>query len=246
MANNILFVFEGEKTEKQITNNLTQYFVNENTIVQCAYCAEIYQLYRQISIDEDLDTFELLKEIPQNVQNLSGYYRDDFAEIYMFFDYDGHSSLADDGRLKQALNFFDEETKFGKLFLSYPMIEALKHYSNSIDFKSLKVKAKENIGYKQIVDSESKNQLKQITKYTKATWIQLIELHLKKMNHIVREDYSLPTENTHQNDIFLNQLEKYINVDSTVAVLSSFPVFLFDYYGFVFISKLISENQDIE
>jgi hypothetical protein len=61
MANNILFVFEGERTAKQITKSLTQYFINENTIVQCAYCAEIYQLYRQISNDEDLDTFELLK-----------------------------------------------------------------------------------------------------------------------------------------------------------------------------------------
>jgi len=243
MANNILFVFEGEKTEKQITNNLTQYFINGNTIVQCAYCAEIYQLYRQISNDEDLDTFELLKEIPQNTQILSRYHRDDFAEIYMFFDYDGHSSLADDERLREALMFFNEETEFGKLFVSYPMVEALKHYSDSIDFMSLKVKAKENIGYKQMVDSESQNELKQITKYTKAIWVQLIELHLKKMNHIVNEDYSLPTKNTPQSGIFLNQLEKYINSDSTIAVLSSFPVFLFDYYGFEFISELILNNN---
>jgi len=30
MSNNILFVFEGEKTEKQIIDNLTKYFVNDD------------------------------------------------------------------------------------------------------------------------------------------------------------------------------------------------------------------------
>ncbi len=46
MSNHILFVFEGEKTEKQITDNLTKYFINddENTIVQCAYCNNILNI----------------------------------------------------------------------------------------------------------------------------------------------------------------------------------------------------------
>lgn len=56
MATNILFIFEGEKTECQITASLQQFFVNENTVIKCAYCGEIYQLYRQISNDEDLDS----------------------------------------------------------------------------------------------------------------------------------------------------------------------------------------------
>lgn len=242
MANNILFVFEGERTEKQITKSLTQYFINENTIVQCAYCAEIYQLYRQVLNDQDLDTFELLRKIPHNTQLLSGYHRDDFAEIYMFFDYDGHSSIADDEKLKEALAFFNEETEFGRLFISYPMVEALKHYSDSIDFMNLKVNAKENISYKQIVGKESQKELKQITKFSKILWIQLIELHLKKMNHIVNGDYVMPTKNITQGEIFLNQLEKYINNDFTVGVLSSFPVFIFDYYGIDYILELFSEQ----
>jgi hypothetical protein len=243
MANNILFVFEGERTEKQITKSLTQYFINENTIVQCAYCAEIYQLYRQISNDEDLDTFELLKQIPQNAYLLQAYQRDDFAEIYMFFDYDGHSSIADDEKLKEALAFFNEETEFGRLFISYPMVEALKHFSDSMDFMNLKVKAKENISYKQIVDKESNNDLKQVTKYSKTVWIQLIELHLKKMNYISNGNNKLPTNLITQSEIFLNQLDKYICKDLTVAVLSSFPIFIFDYYGIDYILKLVSEKK---
>ena len=62
----ILFVFEGEKTEDQLVNSLTKFFFNEKTLVKCAFCAEIYQLHKAISDDNDLDTFTLLKEIPQN------------------------------------------------------------------------------------------------------------------------------------------------------------------------------------
>lgn len=245
MASNILFVFEGEKTEKQITDSLLKsIFNNENTIIQCAYCNDIYELYKEIKQDEDLDTFSLLSEIPYNVEILSEYSRIDFAEIYMFFDYDGHDTIADDKKVMEVINFFKEETSTGKLFISYPMVEALKHFSDDIEFKTLKVRAKENIGYKQIVDFQAHKTLKQINKYSKEIWLQLIELHLNKTNHLVNEDYSLPKNIIHQNDIFLKQLEKYINVDSTVAVLSSFPVFLFDYYGYKYICRLL--NKDVE
>ncbi len=238
---NILFVFEGERTEKQITDNLTKYFINENTIVQCAYCNDVYELYKEIVGDEDLDTFALLKQIPQNQGILSEYKRVDFAEIYLFFDYDGHDNWADDDNLREVINFFNEETERGKIFISYPMIEALKHYSDSIDFQHLTVKAKENIRYKKMVGDQAKNELKQIKKYTKAIWVQLIEIHLKKMNFIINDVFELPANQISQIDIFLKQLEKFIRRDARVAVLSAFPVFLFDYYGYKYISNLLSE-----
>lgn len=247
MSNKILFVFEGEKTEKQIskslTDNLSDYFVNENTIVECVFCAEIYQLHKQISNDEDLDTFTLLKEIPQNQDILSDYNSSDFAEIYMFFDYDGHATIASDEKIKALLVLFNEETEFGKIFISYPMVEALKHFSDSIDFKELKIESKENIKYKQVVNDESKNELQQFSKYTKDTWIELIELHLKKMNFVVNDDFILPKDSIAQIEIFLNQLNKYIKIDSTVAILSAFPIFLFDYYGHDVINELIQTKE---
>lgn len=243
MASNILFILEGQDTEKKITENLTKYFIKENSVVHCAYCSDLYLLYKEISEDTDLDIFVLLKEIPTNKTKLSKYNRNDFSEIYMFFDYDGHATMADDNKVIKVLNFFNEETTSGKLFISYPMVESLKHFSPKIDFKELKVKAKENIKYKQIVGYEAKNELKQITKYTKKIWIQLIELHLKKVNFITNEDYSLPMENISQDDIFSNQLDKYINNDSTVAILSSFPVFLFEYYGYGYISRLLLKQE---
>jgi len=119
------------------------------------------------------------------------------------------------------------------------MVEALKHIPNSIDFKDLKVQAKENIRYKRVVETEAQKELKHFKKYTKDTWFFLTKLHLKKVNFVINDNYSLPTESIIQSEIFLKQLEKYINIDATVAVLSAFPVFLFDYYGYEYISTLL-------
>jgi len=81
---NILFVFEGEKTEDQIVASFTKHIFNDKTVITCAFCAEIYQLHRALVDDEDLDTFSLLKDIPNNKEILKEFTRDDFAEIYLF------------------------------------------------------------------------------------------------------------------------------------------------------------------
>lgn len=235
---NILFVFEGERTEDQITDSFVKHFFNNKIVVTCAFCAEIYQLHRALSEDEDLDTFALLKEIPQNEKSLKEFNRDDFAEIYLFFDYDGHSTLASDDSLEKMLAIFNEETNLGKLFISYPMVESVKHYSTKIDFKFLKVKAKENIKYKNIVSQEADKIYLQFSKYTFEMWLDLISIHLKKMNYVIFDNYIFPEENFEQAIIFEKQRKKFIEVDSTVSVLSGFPIFIYDYFGY----KKFKEN----
>ena len=239
---NILFIFEGEKTEKKIVDNLTKFFISDkNTIIQCAYCNNIYKLYKDIDNDEFLDTFMLLKEIDINKDVLAEFERNDFAEIYLFFDYDGHDTLANDKIVSEILKFFNEETSVGKLLISYPMVEALKHFSDDNTFKNLKVKAKYNIHYKKIVSKEANKNLINFNSYTKESWITLLNCHLKKMNYIINDEYNIPNTSYSQKTIFDNQKNKYIDKDKTVAVLSSFPIFLFDYYGVDFINYLLSE-----
>jgi len=228
---NILFVFEGESTEDKLVKSFMKFFFKEKTVIKYAFCAEIYQLHKAISKDPDLDTFSLLKDKPLNKEVLNEYDRNDFAEIYLFFDYDGHSTLADDNSLELMLKMFDEETESGKLLISYPMVESIKHLSNEIDFKSLKVKTKENIRYKKIVGSECSSEYLQFSKYSKEIWRKLVENHLYKMNYIVTNNFDFPSDNYSQSIIFEKQREKYIDIDSTVAVLSGFPIFIFDYYG---------------
>lgn len=236
MSNKILFIFEGRKAEFQVIESLQRFFVNEKTTVKSVYEAEIYQLYRDILSDDDLDTFQLIKERERkrNSKNkpvLEGLNRSDFAEIYMFFDYDGHSTLADDDKLNELLNFFTEETDKGKLYISYPMVEALKHIKDCEAFKDLTVECKKNIKYKALVPNEADKDLIHIAKYILPTWKFLVNVHLRKMNYITNSSFDLPSSLIPQLNIFASQLEKFIKPSSTVAVLSAFPVFLHDYYG---------------
>ena len=245
MSSKKLFVFEGQKTEINITKNLAKTFSKtfsdafSSDDVKCAYCTTIYDLYNKIYEDEYLDIFMLLKEKEFNKEILKDFNRDDFAEIYLFFDYDGHTNQANDNNLLRIIDLFKEETAFGKIFISYPMVEALKHFSSTIDFKNLEVKAKEKIKYKKIVDQNGDAKYMHFNKYDKNIWIELIEIHLKKMNFIVHGSFSIPHNTISQNEIFTSQLEKYIKTDSTIAVLSAFPIFLFDYYGYNTINNLL-------
>jgi hypothetical protein len=52
-----------------------------------------------------------------------------------------------------------------------------------------------------------------------------------KMNFIVYDSFSFPDKIIQQFIIFSMQLEKHIIPNSSVSVLSAFPVFLHDYYG---------------
>lgn len=241
MANKLLFVFEGQTTEKDILNSLTKFHLNENTVIHCAFCQDIYFLFDQLQQDEDLDLFMLLKEKPIN-KCLQGFGRDDFAEIYLFFDYDGHATKADDEKLKNLLELFNNETEIGKLYISYPMVEAYKHLHPEINFENVFVPAKENIQYKALVHKECHKDFGQNTsKLSDESWSNIIRAHLKKMNFIIHDSFELPQNLIPQNEVFDQQLKKYIQPTSTVGVLSAFPPMLLDYYGISTLYKKLKE-----
>lgn len=242
MAEHILLVFEGEKAEKQIHDSLIRYFLNEpaDTVVYGLYCSHIYTLYHKIKNDSDLELFNLLKESPKNTDLLKNISRDDVSQIFLFFDYDGHDPTATDEKLDHMLSLFDEETENGKLYISYPMVEAIKHIKPDVDFKKTVVSAKENIGYKSIVHKECDIHYRDLTELTLERWKNIISEHCKKMNYIVNDVFTLPDRLILQDEIFSNQKSKYIVPDNKVAVLSAFPIFIVDYYGCKHLPTILS------
>lgn len=253
MSTNILFIFEGEKTENVIVKSLERTIFKDEKIIKCAFAADIYQLYVAFTADEYLDMFSYIKASNgKNAEVLKDYNRDDFSEIHLFFDYDGHAT-ADKGKpgdekIKEMLAYFDNETEQGKLYISYPMVEAIRHFTDHDSFNSLKVKCKgrncpnqngceeletclEEPHYKCLVGTECPN-MSNMQKYTSSIWATLINAHLCKMNYVVNDNYSLPKSLVSQFVIFENQLKKYIGQSCPqVAVLSAFPLWVFDYYG---------------
>ena len=247
-----LFIFEGAKTEDKLVEKLECNFLGDRHAIKCVFDAEIYQLYRAIKDESgfSLDIVSLLKErTAENAEILKGYNRNSFAYIYLFFDYDAHSTLADDEKIKEMLSFFNDETGEGMLYISYPMVEAIRHFRDMESFKSLTVKCKRKNcpyanecpdkdscmsepHYKRVVATESKPQLSNVNAYIKPIWQELITAHLCKVNALVNDVFALPTSLISQEEIFSRQLEKHIcRRCPEVAVLSAFPLYVLDFFG---------------
>ncbi|WP_419677561.1 hypothetical protein ACN2EN_07620 [Aliarcobacter lanthieri] len=230
----ILMVFEGEKTEPIIVENLKKYFLNEsaNIIIKAIYGTVIYKLYEQFFIcgefDEDLEVFSLLKEMISD-EDLAKLDREQISEIYLFFDYDGHATNASDEKLQKMFEIFNNETENGKLYISYPMVEAIKHLKDGINFKDTLVECSSN--YKEMVSQNCDSCLVDLRNLSEQNWNYIIDEHSKKANFIINDDFSFPKELIEQNQIFKIQKIKYLETENKVSVLASFPLFLLDYYG---------------
>lgn len=230
VSTNILFVFEGERREEAIVRSLSNYYLQENIIITTAYCADIYQFYNDVKSD-DFVLFRLLKELRENKNTLASFDRDSFSEIYLFFDYDGHATNANNANISDLISIFNDEFEFGKLFIHYPMVEALIHISEDINFKKLTVSASDNIRYKKLVGDEGASDLKRFNKISEGQWKEIIKVHLLKMSFIINDVFDFPERLISQEEIFNSQLSKYIEPMNHIAVLSGFPPFLLDYYG---------------
>ena len=235
MSNVILVIFEGERAETQIFTNLeNHYFNTETSIIRATFAADIYQFWTKVKDNEFLDILELLRErTSTNKEALKGITREDISEIFLFFDYDGHASTASDDELSQMLSFFDNETESGKLYVSYPMVEAIKHFEESVLFKDTHVPAKENIEYKELINSVSIYQ--NLKNLTFENWKHINLENFKKAHYLVNNSSELlsysEARGLNQTVIFSQQLVKFIVPRAKITVLSAFPFFIVEYFG---------------
>lgn len=229
MNDYILFVFEGEDTETQIFESLKEYFFKKQQTLIASYKSNIHILYKQIKDDEYLDFFELLKEQGKVDQNYSDITSDEISSTFIFFDHDAHCSEAKESDIRRMLRLFSNETESeGKLYISYPMCEALKHISSELEFKDTVCGISENLSYKDRISKEADNDLLNFKNYSKRTWDRINNEHIKKMNFIVNDKFEQPEKNISQIQIYDKQLSKYIVSHEAVSVLSAFPIFLFE------------------
>ncbi|KAF3983939.1 MAG: hypothetical protein HFP81_04775 [Methylococcales symbiont of Hymedesmia sp. n. MRB-2018] len=222
-----LFVFEGKRQEKKYLNTFLKALSVDINRIEVAFCTHIYALHNKLTKSDGLDTFELLKEGCDTLDS-QDYDRDDIARIYLFFDYDGHAPGAKDQIVQEMLETFDNETEQGKLYISYPMLEALR------DTKNLVFKIKDGKQYKQDIGNTG---IQNIAVLNEQEFKDLTLNHLKKANDLVNNSLEASEQLIEQSDIFSAQLTKHIP-KKEVAVLSALPLFYLDYKG-VSVLKLL-------
>lgn len=230
-----LFVFEGEKAEPNYFKSLTKaFFSGEESHILVCFQNDIYELYKALEEDEDLDPFEIIRELnpaANTRQTLAGLRRDQISQIYLFFDMEPCDPLYSDDKLRNMLELFDNETELGKLFISYPMAEALRDIDHHDAYLTLTVDllcCKGNI-YKGLTSQRGHAKYRDARKIDKLLWQELIAVNMRKANGMVSGAYTVTTD-VSQSSIANAQFNDYLP-NGEVAVLSAFPVFLADYFG---------------
>ena len=91
------FIVEGEAREPQIIDNISKVFFSHGNFKIITLPAEqnIYMLWKKLKEDDfETDLIEVLREGSDEIkEQLADLSRDDFSEVYLFFDYDTHQTL---------------------------------------------------------------------------------------------------------------------------------------------------------
>ncbi|GGX40035.1 hypothetical protein [Saccharospirillum salsuginis] len=230
-----LFVFEGEVREKQYFQSLERvFFSGEESHILVSFKNDIYELYKILSNDKDLDPFELIKEMNPTVQlqeELATLRRDQIGQIYLFFDMEPYDDFYSDQNLMEMLELFDNETEHGKLFVSYPMVEAMRDIDDHTQFLYRTASLSDCTGkkYKRLSAERGSRIYQDAKKIDKQLWQGLVTANVKKANGLVNSEFS-DTPILDPMLIAQAQLSKFLP-NEYVAVLSAFPIFLADYFG---------------
>ena len=234
------FIVEGEAREPQIIENIERvFFAHANfRIITLPAGKNIYMLWNRLKEDEfHTDIIEVLRESSEEIRKqLDGMARDDFSEVYLFFDYDTQQtnlSHTEEGDVvARMLQSFDNETENGKLYISYPMVEALRDVRPGVcgDRATCFVAPAELKEYKRA--SAARAVYPHLKTYDDETWKEIIDVFAMRVSCLCGSGDTLEYGGYSGR---ITPAEVYTLEDRTeekgVFVLSAFPEFLVDYFG---------------
>lgn len=249
----IIFLVEGSKDsstlkqlEKLFGENSIELFPSSEIIV---YTTCIYHLYNEIMQDRDnIETFRIIKD-KDTLGLLANIEREDVSEVFLFFDYDPHASNASNDKLQELLRFFDDESNQGKLYISYPMIEAFRHCYKII---------KSGSTIQNLCNTDSVKNLETYKTHVSSTLPDIKHIDcintIKKLileslfhaQHLVNTAFEYPTDKKiiSQINIFNKQKEKYSDENNyPFYILSSIPLFIFEYHKEEIFKKILICNS---
>ena len=254
--NNIAVIIEGAVYEKKLINSIRRHFFRgdnktEYTVIPLPMSANLYILWKELRTDENLDIIELVRERnAEAARALEGKTRNDFSEVYMFFDYDKQQKnlpITDDVNqvLSQMLHTFNNETENGKLYISYPMAEAIrdavpgscKAFSESCYYNSI------GSDYKTITGGNN-NPLSHIGTYTVNRWADFINTYRGRLTCLIGNDELLTIADCKNYSTWqIYKLQKQSENNIGTVVLSAFAEFLIDYFNEDYLCEIIKLRE---
>ena len=152
LLNNILLIVEGARDETKLLKSIFDKFLpNSSSYCIYAYKTNIYQLYNKIKGDEFLDLLRVLKETPGNTKNEIELLSTLYSDVYLIFDYEKNAHHFNSTIIEEMLDYFDNETENGRLYINYPMMESYKDFINYEYTKIKKIRLSKLKKYKKTV-----------------------------------------------------------------------------------------------
>ena len=221
LTKKILFLVEGSVAEKEIVDNIVAKIIKQvdTQYIICSYETTIYELYEALSKDDDMSTVGLLIEQNKITLQPGEFIKQAFSQIYLVFDYEPNYQKYSDERIKECLEFFNDETENGKLYINYPMVEAtffLNDFNSPNTFPYY-------IPIENCIGDVFKKEAKAITCYKKN---QNVDFSLSNKKHIfqsIRWNYKAYIELTKSKSSEIDHkkvLEKQIELKNRNVIMS--------------------------
>lgn len=240
-----LFVVEGARREIRFLKSMQQECMPESREVEILVLPaeqDIYMLYQKLAEDEfETDIVEVLRESSEKAKKaLAELRRSDIDEIFLFFDFDPQrfKRIGVGGALPQIattmekmLNAFNNETEFGKLYVSYPMIEALYDYKKKeplcAAYSSCYIPFRQIADYKSLAGSGNP-----IASRHEVPWQEILNVFVARVSCLLDLDDLdfLGYRNTVTPLSIYHMQRQVMKEIEMVFGLSSLPEFLLDYY----------------
>ena len=244
--NKILFVMEGLSPDKRLLKRFIDAFSKEMQIdgsqVIAVYGTNIYTLYSELkSLQAEEHEFGDIVEVVRshNPRELEGFSRNDFSDVYLFFDLDIHGRDVKKAcsEISAMISWFDNETENGKIFVSYPMVESVYLCDKEeLLFKSdrcfVALSDCLNDGFKKMRNRICHGNDTTIPVDGIENIKAICSANFKKANWLLFDDKSLPSSvESFTQGIIWGKQELSIIDKFQVATLSGLPFFVGEYLG---------------
>lgn len=235
--NKILFIGEGEKAEKKFCNLIIEkYFLHKKEQKEfVSFGTNIHALYDEMKSDE-FDIIELIKEraiINKDKNTFEKLDKGGFAEVYLIFDFDPQAQQYNCEKLIEMINYFDNETEHGKLYINYPMLESLRHFMSIPDsnYNSYCVSKSECLTYKAFINGNCI--LKNFSSIDKIKLKNIVKQNIEKISLLLDiniSEYDLYLDEFKQSDLLNFQMSE-LNIFDKIWIINTSVFFGIDYYG---------------
>lgn len=239
----VLFVVEGSKTENKYVVNTFKRVMrsNDEEINVHKYSTNIYGLYDVLQTGEYDSFIDYLRIKEKRLFRNNIKPSDYFSAIYLVFDLDPQDLRFSISKCEWLINYFNDETRNGKLYFNYPMVEAMfdcttlnqKHFNNRkvsrIGLSSASYKT--HISRTSIIMTKSGFSFKK-----RGILYSIINLNVNKYFFLINE----PRNNSYSSQDKLLKAEKLFLSVNKISVINSSMLILHDYNG-TMLDKLSKE-----